>query len=67
MHIQKSYKEDKWEGRRCVQRLQIDRKNSHSCSGTFIFLVSDSVLNATPVTNVFLSYTLLYFTLFLFL
>ena len=48
-------KEDRWRGRKCVQGLWMDPKNS----GTFIFLECSSVLTAAVVTNAFLSYTLL--------
>ena len=38
-HIQKSYKEGKWEGRRCVQGLQMDPNNSFTDAQVHIFFL----------------------------
>ena len=55
MHIQKSYKESKWEGRKmCARAVNGSKQLSYLCSSTFIFLECNSVLNATHIANAFL-------------
>ena len=41
----------------CGRTVNGSEQLSHWCSGKFVFLESSSMLNATPVTNAFLSYT----------
>ena len=48
----------------CARTAKGSEELCYSDSGTFIFLVRGSVLNATPVTNAFLSYAKLYFKCF---
>ena len=55
-HIQKLCKDDKWKGRNVSKDCEWIQTR---CSGTFIFLEYSSALNATPVTNAFLSCILL--------
>ena len=41
----------------CARTINGSKQFSYWCSGTFIFLECSSMLNASPVTNVFLGYT----------
>ena len=43
----------------CSRTVNGSEQFSYWCSGTFIFFECRSVLNTTPLTNVFLSCTLL--------